>query len=208
MIPFVHVPDVATVAGVAADILFKSIMVIGLAVLAARFTARHNARVVMIWRMAFAALILLPVATLLVPSFTVGLVDLNHDVLDSIVASGSDRSSPVTWILLVWIAGALIGISRLTGDVRAARQLARSSVTVSDPRITELLEKALKITRVEPRPVLRETGALCTAALIGWQHPVVLLPTESRTWSDDELLGVLCHELEHLRHNDWIVLIL
>jgi beta-lactamase regulating signal transducer with metallopeptidase domain len=34
---------------------------------------------------------------------------------------------------------------------------------------------------------------------------VMLLPIEFRDWSDDEALGVLCHELEHIRRNDWPV---
>ena len=38
----------------------------------------------------------------------------------------------------------------------------------------------------------------------GWLRPVVLLPADSATWSDDRRRSVLLHELAHVRRRDWL----
>ena len=54
-------------------------------------------------------------------------------------------------------------------------------------------------------PTVRETDELHTVALIGHRNPVLLVPVDARGWSDEELFGVFCHELEHLRRGDWLL---
>ena len=197
-----------SIAVFSADIFLKGAVIIMAALIAARVAAGHNARVVIIWRTAFASLIALPFLTLLLPTFSLALIDLNHDALSAAPGVNASRISLLSLALLLWSVGGLIGLLRLARDVTAARRLAAEAVTTIDRRAAAMFEKALTTVKVRRRPQLRETTALRTAALIGWQHPIVLLPSESRSWNDDELLGVLCHELEHLRHGDWLSLIL
>jgi beta-lactamase regulating signal transducer with metallopeptidase domain len=199
---------VTSIAAFFADILMKGVVIIVLALIAARVAGGHNARVVIIWRTAFAALIALPFLSLLLPSFSFALIDVNHDALNSTLAANGSGLSLLSLVFFVWSIGGLVGLVRLARDVSAARRLAAEAVTTIDRRVATLFEKALAIVKVPRRPELRETTALGTAALIGWRRPIVLLPSESHSWSDDELLGVLCHELEHLRHGDWLLLIL
>jgi hypothetical protein len=51
-------------------------------------------------------------------------------------------------------------------------------------------------------PQLRETTDLESAAVVGWWRPVVMLPTDWRKWSQDELKAVLAHELAHIARQD------
>src|SRR5215207_7293159 len=101
-----------SVAAFSADILLKGAVIIVLAMVAASLASRHNARVVIIWRTAFAGLIALPFLTLLLPSFSLALIDLNHDALNSTPANGSGFSL-LSVLLLLWCIGGLAGLARL-----------------------------------------------------------------------------------------------
>ena len=52
-------------------------------------------------------------------------------------------------------------------------------------------------------PELRETAALRSAATIGWQRPVLLLPADWRSWTETERRVVLAHELAHVARRDY-----
>jgi beta-lactamase regulating signal transducer with metallopeptidase domain len=40
----------------------------------------------------------------------------------------------------------------------------------------------------------------------GVVRPVIVFPPDARTWSGDDLLRALTHELEHIRRRDWLIL--
>jgi beta-lactamase regulating signal transducer with metallopeptidase domain len=44
-----------------------------------------------------------------------------------------------------------------------------------------------------------------TPLTFGVTRPAIILPTDSRRWSNAELRRALLHELEHVRRNDWVV---
>ena len=52
---------------------------------------------------------------------------------------------------------------------------------------------------------LLQTHASDLLATWGLLRPSVLLPAHAREWSDDRIRIVLCHELAHIRRNDWFV---
>ena len=49
-----------------------------------------------------------------------------------------------------------------------------------------------------------ETAALRSAATIGWRRPVLLLPSDWRTWTETERRVVLAHELAHVARRDYL----
>src|SRR4029077_4556473 len=49
-----------------------------------------------------------------------------------------------------------------------------------------------------------ETAALRSAATIGWRRPVLLLPSDWRTWTETERRVVLAHELAHVARRDYV----
>jgi hypothetical protein len=53
-------------------------------------------------------------------------------------------------------------------------------------------------------PELCETAVLRSAATIGWRRPVLLLPSEWRSWSEAERRSVLAHELAHVMRRDYL----
>lgn len=177
------------------------VVVIGAAIAAA--LGRRASRASSAWTIVFFTIVLLPAMTWMLPAWNVSALDVQHDTL---VATRGGLSV-AAWICLAWFAGAALLLIRLVRDVIAANRLAARARVVDTPRIARSMDRAKKIVGAIRTPVALETNELASAGLIGWRRPRVLLPVAARNWSDDELLGVLCHELEHVRRNDWIMLL-
>ena len=198
----------AGVVRVGAATLVKSALVIAAGLIVASLISRRASYVSTLWVVVFGALLVSPWLGALLPSWNIVSFNVQHDALAQSVGLGPTRLSVAGWIVLAWGGGALLLLVRLVGDVNAAWSLARRASTVGDARTHALLDRALRVVSCHVRPQLLESTELSTAALIGWRKPRILLPTSAREWSDDELLGVLCHELEHARRNDWLSLIM
>ena len=108
----------------------------------------------------------------------------------------------------LYLAGASLMALRFGLGLAAVRAYRRHSIPLRDRRLVELL--ALSREQLgEPRSIeLRESAELNTPATIGWQRPILLLPSHWTTWSDSECRAVLAHEVAHIRRGDflsWIV---
>lgn len=109
---------------------------------------------------------------------------------------------------LLYLVGVCAMAVRISVGLAAVRGYRRNSRPVADRRLAELLE-AVRVQLGCRRSVeLRETAALSTPATIGWRRPILLLPSDWPSWTDDECRAVLAHEIEHVRRGDfcsWIV---
>ena len=93
-------------------------------------------------------------------------------------------------VLAVWVLGAVAVLARLGVGVVRARRLATSA------RFVETLD-------VDGRPVeVRISRDIETPAVTGLLVPVVLLPLDAETWSDERRRIVLAHELAHVASHD------
>ena len=133
-------------------------------------------------------------------------------VLDPRIEPGFSQEAPSTRTprrASALSAGALLaaglllagGLRFVVGWALVAR-LRRGSSSVSD---AELLGEAARLSDaagVRGPVELRQTGALSTAAAIGWRRPAVLLPIGWRRWSSAERTAVLAHELAHVARRD------
>ena len=141
------------------------------------------------------------------PELNSGFVAIGHDVVQP-VSIGPLTASTASVMVAIWAMGALVMVGRLIRDLRAALALAQRADGQTSKRAGELLTRAARRIGVRRIPQLRETSELATVALIGFWRPVLLTPVQSHEWSDEELFGVLCHELEHMRRGDWLMLML
>jgi uncharacterized protein (TIGR02246 family) len=112
------------------------------------------------------------------------------------------RSLPSA-LLAIWASGALI----LSGCFVAAgvrlSHIARQSSSAADPTIDRMAQAAAEqlgvaMTRVR----LRWTDRQFTPMTWGLRHPVLILPTVSRTWDEERLGQVLVHEIGHIQRWD------
>jgi uncharacterized protein (TIGR03435 family) len=52
---------------------------------------------------------------------------------------------------------------------------------------------------------LCESEAVTVPLTIGWLKPMVILPSDWRTWEEWKLRAVLAHEMAHVRRGDWAI---
>ncbi len=132
------------------------------------------------------------------------LLSLVIDELRRPSAAPTDRSwSWREWLALTFLAGAGLGLGRLSIGLLGIARLRARSRPVDDPELDDLLQ-LLRAELSCTQPVeLRELDELTTPATIGWRHPVLLLPAEWRSWDLNERRAVLAHELAHVRRGDF-----
>jgi beta-lactamase regulating signal transducer with metallopeptidase domain len=108
----------------------------------------------------------------------------------------------LTWLLGLWIAGALVLLGRLALGAAVVRRIVSRAVPLTSPDWTRpLLEGADRLSLdAVPRLVVSERLPMPFAC--GVWRPVVVLPAGAEAWSDRRRRAVLCHELAHIRRLD------
>lgn len=198
----------------AAECLAASALILGLAWLGNTCLKRASLRH-LVWLGAFGALLVLPVAALLVPPRIV----LEREAavpapLPSFIApaAAADTAPAVTsapaasWqpdmrdaaiaAFAVWLAGVSWAVLRLvlgTFGLSALRRQSRPhALAPADmPRVGARRECELRLSLSEDGPMTW-----------GVRRPVILLPKESLSWPRERLQAVLLHELAHVRRRD------
>ena len=193
-------------AALASTILKGSFVVAG-ALLVARCVARTASGASLVMVMGHGALGMVILLGPVFPEVNSGFVAIRHDAVQP-VSIGPVTASLASLLVAIWGVGVLVMLGRLLRDSRAAMALTRRAGGQTGRRSGELLIRAARCIGVSRIPQVRETSELATVALIGFWRPVLLLPVQAREWSDEELFGVLCHELEHLRRGDWLMLMI
>ena len=105
----------------------------------------------------------------------------------------------------------LFGVFLLLGSLRfclgwwAIGKLLRTSTLATDVRCTNML-CSMGVQAAAGSVAIRQHEALVAPATMGWRQPVILLPSNWRTWKPEELRAVLAHELAYIEHRDFATL--
>jgi uncharacterized protein (TIGR03435 family) len=120
--------------------------------------------------------------------------------------SAVQPSQALSWIVMVWIAGAAVSWVRLAGGWVVASRMRSMLVRPAPPEWQEILRK-LGAGIGLSRPVRLLVSALAPSpAVIGWLRPVVLAPVGAFSGLPAEHLeALLLHELAHIRRHDYLV---
>src|SRR5260370_42003658 len=150
--------------------------------------ARH-----LVWALAFAALLLLPVLSLAVPRWTVTAPQSAVRLAAPAQAVTVSKAVPagVDWIVLIWAIGATLALARFASGTA---------------RIWLITRRARPMTIAGVSTDVRVLDAGRGAMPLAWRllRPVILLPTEAAEWPPERLRAVLLHELAHIaRHDCW-----
>jgi uncharacterized protein (TIGR03435 family) len=121
-------------------------------------------------------------------------------------ASGAGSESAASWIVLAWLAGALLLFVRLIAVGIAASRLRSRKSRPAPPEWQQTLDALCHRMRIS-RPVrLVVSAAVEVPGVVGWLRPVVLAPVGALTGLDPDLIeAVLAHELAHIRRHDFAV---
>lgn len=124
--------------------------------------------------------------------------------LGSMTAASTSRAR--SWpagVAAVVVAGIAVCVLRLLLGLWAVGLWRRRGRLITAPDLLRQVDD-LRAAMGCAQPVeLRQCADLTGPATVGWRRPMLLLPTDWRTWDDGQLRAVLAHELAHVRRDDY-----
>ncbi|MHC4320410.1 MAG: M56 family metallopeptidase, partial [Planctomycetota bacterium] len=169
---------------------------------------------------AHGALLLCMIAAVLTPIISVAFRALGWGMLSALgtAALASDQMPPaldatrssvagglLTWELAVgsaWLALSAVAASRLVVSAVRGRRLLASAQTISDGPVADLARAAARKLGLRRVPVVLVSPDIACPAIWCWGRPPCLLLPEHAAGTDEDLFGVLCHELAHCKRRD------
>ncbi|HZH30459.1 MAG TPA: M56 family metallopeptidase [Pyrinomonadaceae bacterium] len=114
-------------------------------------------------------------------------------------------ASALPWLVLGWLAGALVLLLRLVGGWALTERLRRAPATPLAREWRETLTRLARQLRVSRTVRLCESALVEVPTVIGWLRPVILVPASALTGlSAPQLEALLAHELAHIRRHDYL----
>jgi beta-lactamase regulating signal transducer with metallopeptidase domain len=112
------------------------------------------------------------------------------------------NATATRWLVRLYLATVVFTLLRIARSWHAARHL------VAHAQETSLHSKALA--QYSRRfgvklPQLRQSADVSSPMIVGVSAPVLLLPEGFARFSEDEVAAALCHELAHIRRQDYLM---
>lgn len=127
---------------------------------------------------------------------------------DAAVAAPENGFSASSALASLWAVGAAFGLVRLARQLWELSARRRRSTVLHDRRwsaIADDISVQLALTR---RVTVRVGHEREPVVAWGWLRPQVLIPVGARTWDDERVHAVVCHELAHVSRQDWLRFVL
>jgi beta-lactamase regulating signal transducer with metallopeptidase domain len=102
--------------------------------------------------------------------------------------------------LYLLLAGILLG--QVATGFYFSRRIKLFSNPVGDRRVLAMLLEQSTRWGLHTAPGLAESAAVTVPVTLGAWHPIVLLPTAWRAWSEEKIQAALAHELSHVVRKD------
>jgi len=210
-------------------IILKASLLVGLAIVVQMVLHRRTSAATrhFIWTLTIAGLIVLPIASIAVPSWSViirtaapdreATAVAVHDGLagpadpapasrqSAPVAPIAEPSAPVSWwtaIGTLYAAGLVLLLLRLVMQQRHVRRLARESTAVHDAAWRVLIGECARSLGVRRPVALLRSRANAMPMALGTRRPAILIPATADAWPDDRRRAVILHELAHVARFD------
>jgi beta-lactamase regulating signal transducer with metallopeptidase domain len=200
----------------------KSTLVLGAAAVVAWRLGRSSAATRhAVWCLALASLLVLPVLSASLPRLGLPLLPAiaseaarplkaGADLAESLTLLGAGAARPSLsggwrFLILVWLAGAGLALTRLAWASRFVSRAARRARPLTSPEWESLLQEASARLRVRRRVELRSSPAVRVPNVSGYRAPIVLLPAEAEAWPEERRRAILLHEIAHVARHDRLV---
>jgi uncharacterized protein (TIGR03435 family) len=122
---------------------------------------------------------------------------------------GPSASDVMTWLVLIWLLGSFVLSVRLIGGCIVAARIRSQPAAAPPPEWRTALDSLLARTRVSFPVKLLVSGLVEAPAVVGWLKPAILLPASSVTGlAPEQIEAILAHELAHIRRHDYLVKVL
>jgi beta-lactamase regulating signal transducer with metallopeptidase domain len=106
------------------------------------------------------------------------------------------------WLVRIYLATVVLALFRIARAWHAAHSLVGHSRETLQHR-AELADLSSRF-RVK-LPQLRESGEVSSPMVVGVTAPIVLLPEGFARFTEDEVRAALCHELAHVKRQDYLM---
>ena len=110
--------------------------------------------------------------------------------------------SPATWLLIVWCAGAAVGVLRQAWHALLMRLALRRCPTIESESWLALRDAMARQLGLRKPVNLRSHVGAVSPMVAGTWAPVVLLPDDAENWSTQRKRQVLLHALAHVQRGD------
>jgi uncharacterized protein (TIGR03435 family) len=212
-------------ASFAATLLVKATLALAVALAVTGLARRSRASARHVLLVApFAVLLVLPAASFMMPSRGVRLpatpaaspAPVTADVpviaspsptrlgaqesIDTFRSDSGMTASALLWA--IWGAGALLCLLPVLAGTWHLRALGRSGSWCA--RGDALLRRLSAEAGLHRSIAVRVHESIPGPMTYGTLRPVILLPLDAESWSDDALSRAMIHELEHVRRGDWL----
>ncbi len=118
------------------------------------------------------------------------------------IPTGPLAVAGISWLGLLWLAGALAAALRIVICTWRVREQWKSERFCTDPALLNLLEDAKASAGIHAPIGLIVSDRIKAPALLGWLRPRILLPSHLVRGSEAELKAVFLHELAHFKSLD------
>ena len=108
-------------------------------------------------------------------------------------------------LVAIWSAGLIVLLFRIFIGLYGAHRLTRQGKEISDSSWRQLLNHFLEAISIKRKISLFSHKNVNIPLTWGVIKPVVILPTESRNWTQDQRSSALFHELSHIKRYDFLV---
>jgi bla regulator protein BlaR1 len=159
----------------------------------------NNAR----WRY-FLACFFLFVAIVL-PAWQIWMILVQHHGLALGIGPPESLLHWMTWAALLWLclAAAMSAITLIRTEGLNRRWLAG---VVEDARLSDAAQSVAIQVGLKRAPRVLRSRTAEVMAVMGWRHPVIVIPEQMpSSLKDDQLRTLLAHELAHVRRHDPMV---
>jgi beta-lactamase regulating signal transducer with metallopeptidase domain len=112
------------------------------------------------------------------------------------------NATATRWVVRMYLATVALALIRIARGWRAARRLVASSRETSGHRVA-LAQYSQRFQVVQPE--LRESADVSSPVIVGARAPVLLLPEGFARFTEDEVVAALCHELAHIKRQDYLM---
>ncbi len=130
------------------------------------------------------------------------------ETLEAASMTGAVAEAPV-WhtgdvLLVAWAAGVgVVGLLSLI-SIASAQWLVRKSAVLTDDAWQDLLLRLRDELGISRTVQLRSCDRPISPMTWGLWRPVILLPRDCASWTDECRRAVLLHELAHIQRHDWL----
>lgn len=115
------------------------------------------------------------------------------------------RGRAIPWLLLTGVVYCLVAavlLARFAMGMFLSAKLRREATEIDDEELGLLLDREMREAGVRRAPRLVESASLSVPATLGILRPIILLPTDWRSWNETQTKAVLAHELSHIARRD------